>query len=191
MVEDALELVIWFETQTDCSTYKVDGEVGAAIGWTVRSMPLGVPRRDRGNFGDAARVRRTKRYIDRQGRAGDPMFAGYSFGTKRNGSGLRYTMLNTPKTKHHGDALNEAASEQIGRAVQQAAQRSMEIDRIVYRLQEMKNSYADAHQMDRAFCVHDAITDLQNFGSVRLETLKKARSLAIFTALAGNLGDEA
>lgn len=187
MIEDMLEVVVWFETQPDCSTYKADGEVAAAMGWTVRSMPLGVPRRDRGNFGDAARVRRAKRAVDRAGRDGDPMFVGYSFGTKRNGSGVRYSMLQTPKNTPPVDAANEATSEQFGRAAQAASQRAAENARIIYRLEELKSGYIKQHQNDRAFCIHDAVTDMRTFGSIRLDTLKQARALGIFSQLAEGL----
>ncbi len=186
LLEDALELVVWFENQPDCSSYKKDAEIAVDLGWFVRSMPLGVPRRDRGNFGEAARVRRAKRKVDKDGRDGDCLFAGYSFGTKRNGSGVRYTMLHTPKSKHHPDALNEATSEQFGRANQAAEQHKAEVARMTYRLQELEEVYIQAHQTDRAFCVHDAINDLRTFGSIRLDTLKDARRLGIFQRLTGD-----
>ncbi len=180
VLEDSLDLVVWFETQPDCGTYKKDGEIAVALNWTVRSMPVDTPRRNRDSFGDGARVRRARRYVDR---GSDQMFSGYAFGTKRNGAGPRFIMLYTPQKGNAPEAIQESTSEQMGRAVQATQQHHAEIDRMIRKLEEDEQHYVELHQMDRAFCVHDAISELRTFGHLTMGTLRNARKLGILRSI--------
>jgi hypothetical protein len=192
LLDDAVELVCWFESLPDCGTYHSDERIAARLGWFNGGASLGpitsARRRVGGGSlpsGDAARVRRARRYVDQNN--GQQPFLGYSFGTKRNGSGVKFMMLITPKMRNSGEAADEAASEQMGRAVQQASQATSERARMIHKLNEQESAYIKDSKFDRALVLHDAAKELQTTGQITMSTLRAARELGILREVGGHL----
>lgn len=185
LLDDAIEVVCWYESQPDCGTYKSDAQVAERLGWFVggitkpkfhpgrRAMDkrVGLPK------GDAARVRRARRFVDQHNR--HQPFLGYSFGTRRNGASRTFSMLITPNGVNAPAAVDEAASEQMGRAVQAANQAAAERSRVIDKLNELESSFITDGKFEHAFCVHDAASQLHEFGTIRMLTLQEARRLGI------------
>lgn len=188
ILSDAVDLVCWYEDQPDLGTYKSDGDIAIALGWFLgghRPANMASARaRAKGGWGppgDAARVRRARHYVDRNNE--HQPFVGYSFGTKRNGAGRKFSLLRTPTSTHAEEAVDEAVSEQMGRAVQLAKQAASERQRMVGRLQLLEEEYVQSSRIDAAFAIHDAVRDLQTNGEITGPTLLKAARLGLLAAL--------
>lgn len=190
ILDDAIELVCWYESQPDCGTYKTDAQIAERLGWFMGGItkPKYHPGRnslDRSSGlpkSDMARVRRARRFVDQHNKT--QPFLGYSFGTRRNGTGRTFSMLITPNGVNAPEAVDEAASEQMGRAVQQANQAAAERARMIDKFAELEESFVREQKFDHAFCVHDAANQLREFGTIRMLTIQEARRLGIL-ALSG------
>lgn len=184
ILDDAIELVCWFESLPDCGTWDSDEKIAAKLRWFAgghRSvhMPSAKARLKGGSGpdGDVARVRRARRYVDMNNE--HQPFLGYSFGTKRNGAGRKFMMLITPNGANAPSAVDEAASEQMGRAVQQTNQAASERARMIHKLNEHEQAYIKANELAKAFLMHDAAKELQTFGQLSMTTLQTARQLGV------------
>lgn len=191
---DALDLVIWYESQPDCSTWKSDSDIAIALGWFRGGQPVYASsnfsvakQRARGGFGpdgDAGRVRVARQYVDKHNSASE-VFAGYSYGTKRNGAGRRYSLLHTPNGTNAPEAVDESTSEQMLRVVQQANQAASEQARDIGNLKEKEQAYVAQGRVECAMCVRDFYRELEFFGKPTMTTLQTARRLGILTEIRG------
>lgn len=185
LLEDAVELVCWYEKQPDCGTYAKDEAIATHLGWLIGGyyQPKSGALRRGGDQsrGDAARVRKARRYVDRHNQ--HQPFVGYAFGTKRNGGGMRFSMLATPRMGSAIAAHDESVSEAIGRTVQQSNQAAAERARNIAKLGEQEQSYLKAGEYEKALVVHDCVKELQTFGSITMETLSAAREKGILVSV--------
>lgn len=189
LLNDAVELVCWYEAQPDCGTYAKDEAIATHLGWLLGgwSQPKdnGKALRRGGDTsrGDAARVRRARRFVDKNN--GQQPFIGYAFGTKRNGGGMRFSMLVTPRMASAVQAHDESVSEALGRSVQQANQAASERARNIAKLGEQEQAYIAAGEYEKALVVHDCVKELQTFGNITMATLSAAREHGILVGAGG------
>lgn len=186
ILDDAVELVVWYESQPDCGTYKSDSKIAERLGWVIGGMTA--PKRLAASSssksglqpkGDAGRVRRARRFVD-QHNDRQP-FLGYAFGTKTNGAGVKFSMLITPRMGNAIDAMQESSSEQMRRAVQQTEQAAAERARMIAKFNEDEAAYITAGKFEHALVIHDAAKELQMFGQLTMATLQQARHLGILS----------
>lgn len=184
---DGLELCAWYEKMPDQGTWFSDSRIAVEVGWWIGdrqpTFKTNNPSQSEINKkGDQSRVRRTRRHVDRN----DDLFAGYYYGTKRNGSGPRWSHLNTPYNSRHADtALDAAVSEQFGRARQLEAMKHVEVEREIGHFEVAKEKYTSEGKVDHAFVCHDAIRDLTELGHLTEATVRAAAKLGI----AGGFGE--
>lgn len=173
-IEDAVALVVWYEQLPQHGTYKQDAEIAATLGWFKGGWQNRV-----GGEGDAGRVRKTRRYVDKHGVEARSPLNGYRFGTRRNGSGRGYSHLITPREASATEALDRAAREQVVRDIQSFNQHSAEVDRAAKHYLGLKDKYFAAGQIEHVLCCHDLARDLETLGYLRMATIESAMTLGI------------
>jgi hypothetical protein len=166
--EWALELVIWYQKQPNYTTMKTDAEIAAALDWYMT-------RRERQALGPIAiamypkgvkpvhfrRVRDIRRFIDRD----ETDWAGYNFGTRKNGRGGSISTLTCPEmTEAPFDAMQADAIHVVGqvqREIQRAKQMQAELDRIAAKLLGAEIIFREGGDHDRATAVAMAASDVR------------------------------
>ena len=176
MEKDGFELTNWYERLPDMATWYRDERIAAELGWYKGGEKH--PKLDFNKLqklGDAARVRRTRRYVDRD----EGFFKGYHFGTRENGSGRSQSNLNTPHTSKGDTALDVAVAAQIRRAIQAADQHGIELERAVGKLYASRDEYVTAGAAAKAFWCQDAIREIETTRMISKGTLTEGLKLGI------------
>ncbi len=179
--DDGYALCIWYERMPDQGTWFKDSQIAIELGWwrggkNAPNVKTNNPTRSQlRDQADPGRVSRTRGHVDREAR----LFKGYWFGVKRNGSGPRWSHLNTPETSGADDATDGATAEQFGRLRQAEQQHGVEQERTIGKLGALEETYIKAGKIDHAMCVHDAIRDLLNTGRIHPSTIAQAIKLGI------------
>lgn len=184
---DAVEIVYWYETQPEGATFKTDGEIAVSLGWFKGGRQLQPvtewhERKRQGPDGDIARVRKARRYVDRNNSAGQ-VFYGYSFGTYPNGRGSYIKMIMSPRIDPASDQFNLAAGTQIFRIVQMANQGAAERARQIGQLEALEERYRLASMDAQRIHIHDMAIELRDKHRLDMATLQKAYQLGILDDL--------
>ncbi len=185
--ERSLDLVCWYESRptvpraptSDNGTWHKDAGIARELHWWKggKQYPQGNPttKSQQLKQADAALVRRARRYVDRN----NNLFSGYSFGTKRNGSGPRWSHLSTPTSDSSETATDAAAAEQFARLSQMEQQHGVELERDIDKIEALQETYTAAVEIDKAICLHDAVVDIRATGRISPATVSEARRLGI------------
>lgn len=182
--EDALELVVWYESRPGHQTTYKDKRIAAELGWLKGGDRAG--RYTKGEAverGDAGRVRAARRWVDNSAKhyAGDhqvDLFDGYTFGTKQNGAGVRTSTL-IKRGAQNADELSLGVGEQIGRALQADQQYGSEMERMIFAFTEAKQRYMALAEYEKAFAVDHCIRDLEQKGRIEYATAQEATKAGI------------
>lgn len=187
---DALDLTYWHESLPDKGTFRTDEQVAASLQWWRKDIAafshidIKYGRyKGTGPIGDASRVRKARNYVNRQTDNPQSPFFGYSFGTKRNGSGQKWMMLivrshETPSAR----GLQDATQEQVSRTIQMAAHVANEVAVQITRLSELETQYMAAGRIPQAMFCHDAAHELRVLGRIEMDTLRSGQELGLLTS---------
>lgn len=170
--DDALKLVAWFEDQPNLATDLPDRHIAVHLDWFVggSKAPRNKHRHWRKDYGgpepDVGRVRRTRRYVDRD-KAG--LFADYTFGPRTKGGGTTYQRL-TRRSAFAEDGFEDELIEAAREAVQSdhmvEAERWRRIEGWEARLAE---ATAKGHIIHALVC-QQAVSDYRSSGVLQVNT---------------------
>jgi hypothetical protein len=170
--DDALKLVAWFEDQPNLATDLSDRYIAVQLDWFVggTAAPRNKHRHWRKDYGgpdpDLARVRRARRYVDRDK---EGLFADYTFGPRTKGGGVNYQRLTRRSDFAEGgfeDELIEAAREAVQSDAMVEAERWRRIEGWQARLAEATAK----GQIIHALCCQQAVNDYKGTGVLQANT---------------------
>lgn len=175
--EQGLDLIVWYEKKDGMLTVYSDPRVAAELGWFPRTRHDGQPSRadELHGTGDGNRVRAVRRQIDRC----RCLFDGYTFGTKSNGAGQHVSRLHKRDAEAGTDELGLHFGEVIARTKQAVDQQGAEFERVVAALQEMKTTYVNLGEFEKAFCADHALRDIEEHRVIQPSTVAEAQRLGI------------
>ena len=164
-IDDAIALVAWFESLPDRATELKDDAIAERLRWFVgggqgpKNSREFRKRSYNGPKPDVGRVRRTRRFVDRDD---SPLFADYWFGLRKIGGGVSFCRLS--RRGEPDDGTDRDMAEVAYVTQQQDDKRNSEVARLVGKWGELKEENLRAGAADKAIACSHAESDLLNFG---------------------------
>lgn len=168
-LDDAIELVAWYERLNHCATTLNDNQIALELGWTRGGARQGTERKGKEApkfYGDAGRVRAARRYVDHDTSG---LFEGINFGSRENGGGRSLSRLHRRYGNEDLAGTRVHAAAEVGRALQMIQQHESERDRrILPTLRELADKLkTDEAPLAEVLAMHDVIRDMEMFGRIQ------------------------